>query len=239
MRQTSHQLDAHTSEHLKAVVKTDVDDTFSTQTETKQIIADEYEWDPHDLLPMSLPLCHRARARAGGSRSRPDSRASASVPPSTRAATPDSISSIPTFPRDSAAAALLCNGPESLEEDAEILLFAQMPKRFPFRVDKEASLSPVRAAEYLQAIAGLGDVGALAEFSDLPPGGLGELEFHRSGKVVLRIGENLFNVGKGMHCSLHQEIADMPPASNEVLRNGKFSTRIVVEPNLENLLARC
>ena len=144
--------------------------------------------------------------------------------------------------------------------DAPAFLFFQLPTSLPLKAG--ASLDgadPTRhvmsGSEYLAALAGSGSVKAEAgasstarggaapsvELCDLGGGQLGELVVRRSGKVALRIGSLCLDVDPGTTCSVDQDIVAMalpnePGGDVSLHRLGKMPERMVVAPNLDNLL---
>ncbi len=255
--------DADSSAHPRATVNTEHKDDEDSFTHTNSRVGDgadhsDTSWLLAPDAPIALPLrpypvLKGTNPSGGGAASplRPSSRAS----PAPRAASPHGSQQprAGAFPSGSSAAALLCDGPHQLPPGSERLLFLQMPMQLPIRhTDSGDAAAPsqpqtVGAAEYLETLAGGGGSVKLAGLLELPPGELGELRFHRSGKVVLQIGDFRFDVQQGTECSFDQELVLMRPAPTgggapgdpvELQRLGKFHTRMVASPDVGDLLSR-
>lgn len=118
-----------------------------------------------------------------------------------------------------------------------------------------AGVAPVRATDYLATLASTrpeggsscGDTGGArpAPLKQLPRGQLGELVVYKSGKVMLSIGGMLLDVHPGAETSFDQEIVALDETqattggTAPLCRLGKLDQRLVVTPNLDDLLARC
>ena len=81
-----------------------------------------------------------------------------------------------------------------------------------------------------------------ARLDELGEGQLGELVVRRSGAVSLHIGDFKLDVQPGTTCSIEQEVVAMamPPAPGEKIdlhRLGKLQERVVVTPDLDDLLS--
>ena len=79
------------------------------------------------------------------------------------------------------------------------------------------------------------------ELKDLGSGQLGELVVHKSGRVCLQIGGLMLDVQQGTVCSHAQEIVamslpDKPGGSVDLHRLGAMQERLVVTPNIDELL---
>lgn len=79
---------------------------------------------------------------------------------------------------------------------------------------------------------------------DLPPGDLGEMLVHKSGKVSLQIGNFRMHVDPGTPCSFAQELAalKLPPQGStdgvQLLRLGPVHERLLVTPDIARLLSQ-
>lgn len=168
------------------------------------------------------------------------------------------------FKRNSAAAALF-----SPSTEPSLLFFqlpVHLPVAAPARsastpaspASSAASTSaagviPVRATDYLAKLAstrpegsGSDATGARpAPLKKLPGGQLGELVVYKSGKVMLSIGGMLLDVHPGADTTFDQEIVALDETqaalggTAPLCRLGKLAQRLVVTPNLDDLLSRC
>ena len=146
------------------------------------------------------------------------------------------------------------------------LFLFQLPATLPLKGGLSSEASNVMSgAEYLAALAGSGSGGggggsvvkadggaangdgdkemvdAPTELAQLGVGQLGELILYESGRVALQIGEHQLDVTPGTVCSCDQEIVAMgttsaPGAPVDIHRLGKMHERLVVTPNVDNLL---
>ena len=78
--------------------------------------------------------------------------------------------------------------------------------------------------------------GCPASLAALPAGKIGKVLVLRSGAVKIQIGDVLFDVSPGIPCEMRQDFAAVDPVTKECIMLGQLTERIVVTPNIDNLL---
>ena len=133
---------------------------------------------------------------------------------------------------------------------------AASPAASAVAAERAAGVTPVRATDYLATLASTHPEGSSSSCGDaagarpaplkqLPGGQLGELVVYKSGKVMLSIGGMLLDVHPGADTTFDQEIVALDETqaaaggTAPLCRLGKLEQRLVVTPNLDDLLARC
>lgn len=115
------------------------------------------------------------------------------------------------------AASQLTNDGKLLEDENFIF---QLPSVLPYgNVDGESSAP------------------ASCQMSRMPDGEIGKLRIYKSGRVELVMGELSFQVDQGSECNFDQQLACVCAEENEIMLLGPAGRRMVVTPNVEQMLA--
>jgi len=109
------------------------------------------------------------------------------------------------------------------------LLFFQFPSKLPF-------LKPDMEVETPQVIRY--DNGFKNNLQDIKDGKIGKIYILKSGKVKLVIDDNVFDISQGMPCGFLQELHYMNLKSKEMCHLGDINKRIVVSPDIQDLLKK-
>lgn len=131
---------------------------------------------------------------------------------------------------------------EDEETDAQ-WLFVQLPAVFP-ALNKFATTAPREGAtQKSAALAGSARQGessayCACRFDGLPEGHLGTLNIHKSGRVVLHVGDHHFNVNQGSECSFSEEVACLLSGNAELMFLGPCNKRIVVTPDVQKYMEK-
>ena len=225
---------------------------------------DNVEWLVSPDAPLALPFRPSLTGSHGGSRWPP--RPSLNLDKTD----PSKNTDRQIFPPTSAAAALLHSDEDPRSNELlcpgeQKMLFVQLPMQLPISAGVrpgEPKPPMLTSTQYLTALSsGIAVEQAdqervlsahntavngsaapkLASLKTLEDGKIGELIVHKSGKLVLQVGEFELDVRTGNECSFDQELtvlgpADKPGNSVDINQLGKLHRRIVVTPDVETLL---
>lgn len=115
------------------------------------------------------------------------------------------------------------------------LLFFQFPSIIPFATP-EVMANVKEEKETTERMKY--DNGFANTFENIKEGKIGKLYILKSGQVKLRIGECTFNLSQGMPCGFLQELHSVDLQSKEIFHLGDINKRVVVSPDIEDLIQK-
>eukprot|EP00923_Selenidium_pygospionis_P058443 GHVN01102560.1.p1 GENE.GHVN01102560.1~~GHVN01102560.1.p1 ORF type:complete len:255 (+),score=58.29 GHVN01102560.1:578-1342(+) len=77
-----------------------------------------------------------------------------------------------------------------------------------------------------------------SSLNSLPEGKMGKVVIHKSGKVRMRVGSHVFDVNQGSDCDFAQEAGCLLPDNNEFVFLGRCSRRMIVVPDVSELIEK-
>jgi len=138
-----------------------------------------------------------------------------------------SVRSMGTEAERSNPANLMFRNEDGFYSGEDQLFFIQMPSALPFG---DVPVRPASSVEQNQVLGFRGNMAAL------PSGNIGKLLIYKSGKVKLKVGDQLFDVSTGMPCNFLQEVVAINTDKKKYFQLGDISRRMVCYPDIDNLL---
>jgi hypothetical protein len=115
------------------------------------------------------------------------------------------------------------------------ILFFQFPSIMPFSSPEMTSKKPQPTKEDKPGMMRY-DNDFVNSLQYIKESKIGKLYVLKSGKMKLRIGDNFFDVDQGLSCSFLQELHYVNLNSKEMFNLGEIDKRIVITPDLNDLL---
>lgn len=107
------------------------------------------------------------------------------------------------------------------------LFFIQLPTAIPLGDLPARPSVPAEQAEIL---------GFKGNLATLNSGKIGKIIVYKSGKVKMKVGDQLFDVATGMPCNFLQEVVAIDANRQKLYQLGELQRRMVCYPDIADLL---